>query len=286
MATKSGDQSLFGTFWMIEIVVMIAIPMLYMMNKATIVTDNPLMIAVGVLVMFFAFIGAVFLREFKVRNVTFGLQCFAYWLGAVIATILLNVTNAFDATSKLSFLSMGPMHIMQSIRGSLSVFEDMWITTQAIPPAEELFFLIVIPMTIMLGLDTLSRQSKSLSILGSPMVQILLAIPPTALMFAYIHVGMAASMAFFMSAVVFRSIAVLVVYGDLKMNLIPVAMIVPAFMVGLHRYWNINSVTNGNLSNYVSVMMSDPFGYLSLGVQLLYLLVAGHWLLKRTNILK
>lgn len=288
MKSNSGRQSLFGAFWAIELL-LVAITIMYMMLKGILTTDNPYIVAVGTVMMFFAITGAVFLDKFKVKHVTMEVQCLAYGIGAIVTTAFLGITQPFTTTSKWHFLVMGSesgMQIMSSIRGSLSVFEDMWITTQAAATVEELFFLIVMPLSLFMLMDAVARTNKKLEFLKHPAIQIIATIPPTAIMFAYIHVGLAASAGFFMMAVVFRTILIGLVYGDMRLKLVPFAMIVPAFALGVHRYWNIATATGGNiLGSYIPVMASDPLGYLSLGVQALYALIAIQYLLKRFKVI-
>ena len=273
--------SLLGAFWLMEGVNAI-FTALVLMNIGLLVTDNPFIVAVSTMLLFLAMYGMLFLDKFKVTDLSFGAQGVGYYAGALLTMALFGIGKSSQSIQQtFSFLEYGTMHLMTSIRGDLTVFEEMWVTTVGIVAAEELMFLIGLPLSGFMILDSIARSSKNLKFLSHPLVQILLVILPVSLMFAYIHVGMTASIAFFMTAVIFRAVLIFVVYSDMRLNLIPIAMVVPAFAIGVHRFWNIMATTGGNISTYVTVMMTHPLGYVALGMQAVYAIAAMHYIFKK-----
>jgi len=297
MSTKQGSSSkvpftqslITSPFWLI-MVLQVFISGMYLMVKGTVVTANVGLIFAAMIFLFLTLFGLKFLDHFKVQKSSFQLDCTSYVIGIFVVMAMLGITSAAQSviapasvTAQVSgtpfmpsFLNMGNMALMDMVTPNLNRFEELWLNTVGAPIAEEMGYTIGIPAMLALIFAGLAWSFPSLKpIFTNKYIQIAVFILVCAPLFAYTHVGRQGLIDFFISALVFRSIIILAVYGDMMLNLIPYATIVASFAIGYHTGYNVFSYVGFNIGSYISVMATEPLGMMVLGINALFFTVAG-----------
>lgn len=272
-------------FWLI-MVLQVFISGSYLMIKGTVVTDNIGLIFAAMIFMFLTLFGLKFLDHFKVVKSSFQMDCTSYVVGLLVVMAFLGLTASAqsliapasvvaDGSHVPAFLDMGNMAIMDLVTQNLNQFETMWLNTIGAPIAEEMGYTIGIPAIIALIFAGLAFSFPNLkSIFLNPYVQIITFLAICAPLFAYTHVGRQGIVTLFIQAMVFRALIILVVYGDMMLNLIPYATIVASFAIGYHTGYNIFTIVGFDIGSYIGVMMTEPLGMLAIGINIVFFVVA------------
>jgi len=243
---------------------------------------------------FLTLFGLAFLNRFKVTKSSFQKDCVSHVIGLFSAMAFLGlaassmsflVPSQMSATSTIPvFLDMGPMNIMNLLQGNLNRFEEMWLNTVGAPIAEEMSYTIALPAILSLifvGLAWSMPRYKDIFL--NKYLQIATFIAVCAPLFMYTHVGMAGAISFAISSLVFRTIQILVVYGDMMVNLIPYTTVVASFAIGFHTGWNVFSYVGFDIGSYITIMASEPLGLLALAVNALFFTVAAGTILNKLS---
>ena len=146
--------------------------------------------------------------------------------------------------------------LFATISGELPVFWDKYVNTMTIPLSEELFWLIGLPFGLIWMMNSISKTGR-MSFMSNPYVQLIVTIIVSSLTFAIFHVGNSALLVFMISAMVFRTILIVFVYGDMRFDWFPGIAILPSFALGAHQ---ANNIMAEGLMNFIVVMKSEMFG--------------------------
>lgn len=145
----------------------------------------------------------------------------------------------------LSFVTLQKNRLFSLFSTQVPLVADFFINVIMVPIIEELFFLFAIPQIIFM---TLNRLSKKWSFMCNKIFQLFVAILVSSILFALFHVGKQEVM-FIISAIVIRTIIIILFWGDLFLNFIWFAEILASGMVGIHigNNWGIYGFINGIL---------------------------------------
>jgi len=192
------------------------------------------------------------------EGISFQKCAISYSLGLIISSLIGVLANIRQTASIFSMFTITTQQLLSQVSSQLPLFWSKFIDTQGASTAEELIFMIAAPVILFSILNYIGKQTR-LTFLSDARVQIPIVIAVVAPMFALFHVGNAVLVTFIISAIAFRAILLGLVWGDIKENLVPFLLIAPAFAVGFHQGNNI--MATGGWSSFVSVMLTNPFGY-------------------------
>jgi len=212
---------------------------------------------------------------------SYGAAAFSFTLGAVLA-VALNWQSAFagfGGGGGMSVFSVQLNYLLSSISGTLPNFWNIFANSFGAAVAEEMLFLITLPIAVFLILD---YAGKSVEILKNKYLQIGAAIAVSAPLFAFFHVGNLALTGFIISAIIFRSFLIGMVYGDSKTEIIPYVALVPAFAISFHVF---NNFSFFGLFNVFQAFIAEPFGIAALLFIGSSFAFGGHFALKKFGIL-
>jgi hypothetical protein len=127
-----------------------------------------------------------------------------------------------------------------------------------IPISEELLWMVGMPYIIITILK-LASKNKTFKFLGDKTVQLAIVVLICGVTFAEFHVGRS-SVAFWISAFLFRSVTIGLVYADILLNIFPKAKLVRALGLGGHMGNNIgNYLKTTGFGQFNAVVLSFPF---------------------------
>lgn len=138
--------------------------------------------------------------------------------------------------------------------GILSEFNGFYLTTVGAPIAEEFLFFIAIP-GILLAFMLAFAEIKTFSFFKNIVVQVLIIILVTAPIFAFFHLGQAGLTTFFLAAMIFRAI-ILIIGSDVRHDFIPIITAGWLFAIGGHMANNIQ--VTGGIVNFFNQMLFSP----------------------------
>jgi hypothetical protein len=182
---------------------------------------------------FFAMIVAgILMSKFEIFSMgTWGENSLSFAIGfAMWATI-------GAVAGSQSVLSVAENHLFSTIASQLPVLVEVLMNNFVIPIAEEMFWMIAIPWSLISIMNTIG---KSKEIFSSPYLQIPVVVIVSGLSFALFHVGKAATY-FLIAAFIFRGIVIILVYGDQQLDILKKLNLVVAFSLGAHIANNVSS---------------------------------------------
>jgi len=142
--------------------------------------------------------------------------------------------SIFSSQSTVSF-SLQQNHLFATIASELPIFTEMIINNFIVPISEELFWMIGIPFAL---ISIMNQIGKRYEIFKNDFLQMGIIIVIAGSTFAAFHIGKA-FIAFIIAAIIFRTILIVMVYGDYKFNFLKGINIVVGFAVGAHIANNI-----------------------------------------------
>jgi len=177
-------------------------------------------------------------------------------LGFGLFFLIGKLSNSFTFLNSV-VIDMGSSIFAQAgeILGT-QTFKGMFMNTVGAPVSEEIVFFVLMPLIFIYLMIDLADNYKKLSFLRNKFVQLLIYVPIVAYLFAGFHIGQAGVTAFFISALIFRSILLVLGY-DSRSNIINGVFIGVLFAIGGHMANNI--IQTGGLINWIQVMASPSF---------------------------
>jgi len=271
MNSKNSKNGAAGAlaFWLILIAVAL-VPLLWLqvwafqnLNMKAFVAGNIFIIFI---ILTFAF---DFNKNLYPKKSSFSQNSLSFILGIIFGSLLGMLTNL--NASIFAVFSVSQQYLLSEVSSQLPLFWSVFTNTIGAPVAEEMLFLISIPAIIFAIIVYVGARYK---IFSNPLLQVLIVAAVVSPLFAFFHVGNLALTGFIISAMLFRTLAILFVYGDEKSNIVPVLAIIPAFGVGYHLANNVMSV--GGWLFFVNTMMLEPFGFVVLFALAIFFL-SGVW---------
>lgn len=202
------------------------------------------------------------ITRFKVFDVetSFIKSCASYTWGFLLFVFIAGTIKVLQGGnfffSIFSAFQLPKQSLFATISGELPIFWDKYVNNFTIPVAEELFWLIALPIGVVWILNSLAQVDK-LSWLDNNIVQLIFIIIISSVSFAIFHVGSIQLMAFIISAIVFRSVLIMMVYVDMKYDIFPALALLFSFGLGAHQ---ANNIMTDGLMNFIVVMQSNWFG--------------------------
>lgn len=139
----------------------------------------------------------------------------------------------------------------------LDAFNSSFITTIAAPLAEEMIFLLVVPLAVLGFADALSK-GLGVKFLANTNVKLVSAILVSSVAFLFFHVGLTENSSFVWALLIFRALLIAIIYGDLLFDWVPYVTLGVMAAVGFHIGNNV-AATGGWLL-WLQVMLTNGFG--------------------------
>ncbi len=137
--------------------------------------------------------------------------------------------------SSQSVVSLQQNNLLATISSELPIFTETIINSLIVPIAEEMFWMIGIPFALISVMDAMG---KKWDIWKNNILQIIVIILIGSSTFAIFHVGKM-FIGFMISAIIFRSVMIVLVLGESKMDILKGVNLVASFSVGAHIANNI-----------------------------------------------
>jgi len=196
--------------------------------------NNSIKGAIISFIFFAMIISGIVLSKFEVFNLgSWGENSLSFMIGFLI---WIGVGSIFGTQS---ILSVSENSLFSAIAGELPQLLEFLMTTFVIPISEELFWMVAIPFSL-ISIMNLMAKEKRLSIFGSSWLQIFVIVLISGITFAAFHVGRL-FIAFLIAAFLFRAAMVVLVYGDMKLDIFKPVRLVVAFALGAHIANNLNN---------------------------------------------
>ncbi len=168
-----------------------------------------------------------------------------------------------------------PQNTMYStVSSKLPLSGEVFMQGVLIPFAEELFWLISLPIMIVLIHKSLATY---MPILKNKIVMMLSIIIISSGTFAYFHVGQHGSLAFNISAIIFRSLLLVLFWGETTFDWFEKVSILPAVGLGIHMS---NNITVMGLMNFVIGMTKSVPGYMLMFLYIILFSIGSYGLYK------
>lgn len=196
-------------------------------------------------------ISGILLSKFEIFNSgTWTQNSIAFFVGMLMWLVI-------GGSASKSILAIGQNSLFASISSELPIFLDFVLNTFVIPIAEELFWIVAIPFSVITIMNIIG---KKYGFMQNIWLQIFVVTIITGVTFAMFHVGKL-FLAFLAAAFIFRAIMIVAVFGDLRANIIPGITLVPAFAVGAHigNNWADTGFTQG-----LQFLIGNELGWLIL----------------------
>ena len=206
------------------------------------------------MIFFVMIISGILFSKFEIFNIgTWKENSVSFTIGFALWSI---ISGLFGTQS---ILSVTKNHLFATIAGELPQFIDVLMNGIVVPISEEIFWMFAIPYGVLSILNVLKKKYE---VFNNETLQIIIVAIISASTFAIFHVGKSALTMFLISAVLFRSIMIILVFGDRKLDLIKKFNLVASFSVGAHIANNLfqggittaNIVLQQNMTVYVIVI--------------------------------
>lgn len=220
------------------------------------------MIFATMLIFSVAFLG----KNLFLTKETLAQSCTAFWAGALLWGGIAWLAQS-PAGSILTMFTITPQTMLSSVAQQMPAFWQAYILSWSAATVEELMFLLTIPLLVFIMLKGIA---KYFPIFENMAAQITIAIIISSLTFAFFHTGQAMFISFVIAAMVFRGIQLGLYWGDTFWDIVPFTAMLGAFAVGAH--W-ANNIFSFGLQSFLNIMMSEPFGWVLLGVLALFIII-------------
>jgi hypothetical protein len=280
--SSQSNESLGGTiFWIVMIAVAIA-SLLYLgiwayfedsIKGGIIFNIFFSMITGGIILAISAFIILVVLG--KTTFYAFGTwtqNCISFTIGFLLYTILGSIAGA----SSKSILAISQNRLFATIASDLPQELEFVMNSFLIPIAEEIFWMIGIPMLAMAICRLIAKSNQSLAILDDKYAKVGIAATISAVTFAAFHVGQYGNSSFAVGAFIFRFIMVVVVYADVVGEFWQRFTLAMSFSLGAHIG---NNITDFGIANAWFQITSNfwPIGFIIMTIAILIIGTNFNW---------
>lgn len=166
-------------------------------------------------------------------------NCISFVVGLV--TFIIVGSMSYQSRQPLFSITANPL--LETIASKLPLFFEFVITVFVTPIAEELFWLVAIPIVT---ITLMNLAGAKYSFFRNIWFQLLVVTGISGITFALFHVGVTLFAAL-VAAFIFRAIMIVSVYGEMKLNIFPHIALVGSFAVGSHigNNWGVFGLYNG-----------------------------------------
>jgi len=241
--------------------ILLSISGLFYLGLWSVQNDSIIALAISVLFAIAILFGIV-ISKFEVlkSELDFTKSCASFTMGFFLYVIIGGLIKVSQGKSFLysvfSKFSLQENFLFSTLSGDLPIFWDRFVNTFTIPVAEELFWMIGLPIGIIWTMNILSKTGR-LSFLANKFLQLMVILLIAGVTFAIFHVGNAGFIAFLIGSFIFRSILILFVYGDSLLDIFPFMDVLTTFALGAHI---ANNIMAKGLMNWLIIMYSEIFG--------------------------
>jgi len=204
------------------------------------------------------------LEVFKI-DIDFFKACASWFWGFAIFIGLGVATRALQGQSILyslfSATHLDRNRLFATISSELPFFWEKTINTITIPYAEEMFWLIGLPVGIMWLMNSLSN-AKGLEFFENRIFQFFMIIIISGATFAAFHVGKVI-VGFIIAALVFRTILIIMTIGEQQFDFIKWFVVLYSFALGAHMG---NNIADDGVMNFILIMQTNVYGWIILGI--------------------
>ena len=137
-----------------------------------------------------------------------------------------------------SVISVPQNFLFSTLASELPQMIEFTMNVFLIPIAEEMFWIVGLPFALF---SVLRIFGKSINFFNNKVFQIFVVSTISSLSFAFFHVGKL-FIAFIVSAIIFRTLMIVLVYAEHEFNILKGVNLVAGFAVGAHIANNMNSV--------------------------------------------
>lgn len=192
---------------------------------------------------------------------SWGKNCFWVSAGILLYIFLLNIGDF------ASSFAMTDTYLLSTLYPEMPMMLNTVLKTLIVPIAEEALWILAMPVVLFYILDMIGNKYK---LFKNKLLQLLIIVAITSVTFFLFHVGNV-RLAFALPAISFRTLTVLFVYGDQKLNVFKMLDVIPAFAIGCHIGNNL--VVEG-IQKTIAVYSTSVVGYLVMGFFVLIILSA------------
>ena len=215
-------------------------------------------------------LSSIVLTKFKIfQQGTWAKNCFWLVIGFTFYTILLLVGQAVQQAQTFALTDT---YLLSSLYAEMPVQLNTILKTIVIPLAEETLWIFAMPVIIFLILNKLGEKYP---LFKNILLQLLIVMGITSITFFVFHVAKV-NLAFMLPAIAFRSLTVIFVWGDKKLDIFKTLDVVPAFAIGCHI--GNNMFTEG-FGKVLAVLSTSLLGYLILILFVIFALSGFNYLL-------
>ncbi|MBU0924116.1 hypothetical protein KKG81_04465 [bacterium] len=183
-----------------------------------------------------------------------------FFIGATIKILGGEQTNFLY--SAFSAVKLPTSNLLAAVSGELPIFWEYYINDVTVPVIEELFWLLAIPILLIMAMEALSDYDK-LGWMGNKIFQFIIVVLVSSSTFAIFHVGSIQLLAFVIGAMIFRTTMLLMYWGDKYWDIIPFAVLLASFAVGAHTG---NNISDSGLMNFILVMKQNFYGWFVMAI--------------------
>lgn len=207
----------------------------------------------GIVIAFIFFamaVSGILFSKFEIFNMgTWSENCISFVAGFGIWSIFSGILGT------QSILSVSKNYLFATISGELPQVIDVTMNAFIVPIAEEMFWMFAIPYAL---ISIMNQIGKKYDWANNSIIQILVVAVMASLSFAMFHVGKEALTVFLISAIIFRSIMIFIVFGESKFDYLQKFNLVASFSVGAHI---ANNLLQGGFKIAMTVIQTEPIIY-------------------------
>jgi len=217
------DINIGGSIFWISMILISLVGLMYLLIWSF--HNNSVKGAVVSLIFFGMIVSGILLSRLKVFDMaSWGDNSLSFTFGFFVWTVFGKLFG------KQSVLSVTQNHLLATIAAELPQFIEFIFDNFIIPISEELFWMIGIPFAL---LSIMRQVGKKWSLFENEIFQIVILVLVGAASFAVFHVGKA-HIAFMIGAILFRTIMIVLIYGEYQFDLLKGVNLVAGFSVGAH----------------------------------------------------
>lgn len=224
MVNKKDDIDIGGSvFWIV--LILIALGGLSYLLIWSFHNDSVKGVAVSVIFVTLILSGVV-LSRFKIFDLaSWGDNSISFFLGFFIWA---GIGGIFGSQS---VLSVGQNQLFATIASELPQLIEVVMNVFIIPISEEIFWMVGIPFAL---IGIMNIVGKKYPVWKNPFLQIGIVVAIGATTFAIFHIGNISFIAFIIAAMIFRTIMLVLVYGEYEWDILKGVNLVVGFSVGAH----------------------------------------------------
>jgi hypothetical protein len=206
-------------------------------------------------------------------DINFKSSCLNWTIGFLIGTVVAAVGKMFAQGKGFTYAlfaatSSSRSGLFAAVSAELPIFWTKFFDNIGVPAAEEIIFLIGLPVAIIWAMENIGEYYEFFQNKIFQFIAILAICTP---FFGIYHVGEISDWVFIAAAMAFRTVLLTLYWTDREFDTFPFWKFVPALFLGWHMGHNINQ---DGLMNFIVVLQSEVFGWIVLALFAVFIIVA------------